>query len=669
MLANIGKPAPGPPMGYGFQGKVSHHHTWKREQDQMLVKRFLDRTSCAMGRGTLAGLAKRTIITTAAALCSLLTSAAHAQYNPYASFSENFPPEGVELGRGWYRTMGVPTASRCVIGSKVEGKLEHSSLNYKFTEVFSRDQIYKALRINAAARYGVARASAGFAESFEADRSSRTVLAQVSFKKFGTYLMPSDNNRIEIRPDWAKTLSEAARSGDLRKRRKALAEFFSACGDSFVVAIERGAESHLQFTLALSDEERKKQISANASGGVGRFKASLSVGRDLVEKLSKNESAIHLSQVGGPPKLPVKDSEAIAGLQGFAAGVNAENAAPVGVILMPFESLPDFPEELIALRTSPPLITYMAELAEKFDDLAANYRQTVFNRPRYQFPFQKIDKQSDVCKAQTDGDKNDEVCLVAELAAEARLSAGIAQCIRKVVAWCRTNVVCNMESIPTDHEASTCLRSDALLTRVNEAEPATGERPLSKVEKEGFVGRLVSALSGTSREAGTKSEVDQKTVAMDRHAVTTLYLEKLARLPLQTVKSNGVETGDIADAKAVCVLFSDRADLCQSDLANASAEAKLAMSEGVRQWVLNTRFARTISAACSIDPDHPLCETVDQAVQVARSAVPQFTPPRRFAGSTVAAPAQVIVPTTVVVEKKKPERTFPPCKGISCDRN
>jgi len=277
-------------------------------------------------------------------------------WNPSDVYRETYPADGAELGRGWYQNEVTAAPGGCIKG--VEIPLLSSDLAYSFSEVTSREQVFKALHVNASASYGAAKATASFADNYNFDRSSVAVLATVDVRKFGSYWGPPKGGRLEFDLNALAALKAASSKGEVA-RAQALYAFFARCGDSYVSAIEYGASYASQFTIAATSTVRATLIGAGASGGFGRFKASISISKDAGSVLVGDNVRVKTSQTGGTYDVPGTSQAAYARISDFAKTVTKDNVVPLTIVLRPYESHPDFPAEYQGMRTSPQTVSHL----------------------------------------------------------------------------------------------------------------------------------------------------------------------------------------------------------------------------------------------------------------------------------------------------------------------
>lgn len=546
----------------------------------------------------------------------------------YKPFREAFPDDGVELGRGWFQHKARAAPSRCILGEEKSWMI--SDINYSFDEVLSREKAMKALNISASARYGAFSANANFAQSTETDRSNVTVLAVVNARHKGSYLAPAMTQSVRIDKSALDILEKAAKKSEA-DQIAALTQFVKLCGDSYVSAIEYGATYAARFTKAQSQEVRSKLFAASAGGGFGKFKASLSMNTSTRTVLSDANTQMKTTQRGGDLELPISSDQAYDRISQFATRVNEKNAVPQTALMRPYESLPDFPEAFVGIRTPGQRIAQLAALADRYRDLSNEYRQAYFARQNYQFPFQSLDPA--VC-AEKDGIKP-EHCLLQELYESSLQSGLVAYCLESIIDWCRGDLVCNLKKVPLAVRTQSCSDSDTLRTAVEKEAISAGRIAKSDSKDDGgaavIAKRLVSSLAWLFK----KEEENGVLMTLDLDEVADKYLASLAKLPLAATPDG--KGGDIAQVVEVCKLYSSGA--CDTNNLPTSA-SKPNIDQALREWTFSDRLGKVVSEACTIDLGHPLCLAGDTALKVANALRPEYGSPRRFPTS---APAPVIV--------------------------
>lgn len=590
----------------------------------------------------------------------LTASGALAQSGPNwddsAIYREAYPVDGVELGRGWFQNLSTAAARRCISGVKQD--LKSSDVSFNFSEVTSREQVYKALRVNAAAKYGAFSASANFADQFSADRNRLNVMASVDVRKFGVYWAPPADGRLEIDK---KALDELRKyeNGTQIEKMNALRRFFDECGDSYVSAIENGANYTSRFTIVSSAESREKLFGAAASGGFGRFKASMSMSNTTASVLTDNSTQIATVQSGGPLDLPLTAPAAYARIAAFPISITDTNAVPFTIVLRPYESNPGFPDKFQNLRTPPATIGYLAGLAERFDDLSESYRGALFARQAYQFPYQSIDMQGDLCRGKPG--MTEDRCLQEELAAAARNTSSISACLGNIVLWCKADSVCDLQRIPSDTIAARCMTTEGLNDQIAASAAADqgGRKKLGPNEIKDLVGTLLSTLV-RPKVTGDNT----KTLALNTDAISRSYLAYLARAPLTTNKAP--KERDIDIVVATCAQFADKGNCTADGLPDVKPDSPvlLAMNAGMREWVFSERLGKAISGACQVGKAHPLCQSSAEAVDVAAELKASFSVSRRFpvSASTPLPPvAAAEVPVSNPVKPPSCGSKYNPC--------
>lgn len=603
-------------------------------------------------------------------IVSLSTSAVVAQAGDqqFQVYREAYPADGVELGRGWFQNMGSAGPGKCMVGAGAP--LNVADVSYTFEEVLSREQVFKALRVNAAAKYGAFSASANFANTSETDRSQLSVLAVVNVRKGGSYFGPDGTGKpMGLEEARLKELTTAAdlSKGDRAPLEAALRKFFNDCGDSYVAAIENGAQYSTKFTVATSKDTRNTLYGAAASGGWGRFKASMSFSSQASSLLTASETRISSFQVGGDLSLPLTAKDAYDRIENFAAKVPAgKDGIPTNIVLRPYESHPKFPAVYIGIRTPAARLENLGGLADRFSALSDQYRSAYFALNLYQYPFQAFELNSAVCGSADPGEptKADD-CIRKEISTSVATIDLISDCLSKVQAWCRRDLTCNLQRIPSNTEASQCLLapeveklvSPKILTVKALAGSKAADTNEVKETSRLLVDRLVAIFKKPAPPATPADAGKPQFAVLDEEELARSYLYLLARLPLSKQPSGlGPELDEIAE---VCKSFfpDEKAKSCLGTNVTTLSEAQQKIFRlAVREWLISGRLGRAVSGACAISASHPLCEALPLAMEVADGVKSKFDEAHRFTAAAVVTPPTtpaVALPPKPEVEKYK----------------
>jgi len=563
----------------------------------------------------------------------------------YEPWRENYPEDGVEIGRGWFQHKGRAAPGRCLIG---EGrKLVIADVNYTFDEIMSREKAAKALNVSLSAKYGAFSGRASFAQSTDLDRSMLTVMAVVTARRGGEYFSTPNRSGVKFEPSSLATLINSKDKNEADKIT-ALSAFARDCGDSYISAIENGATYAVRFTRALDEQTKATVLGASAAGGFGKFKASVSMTKSSSELLSNSNTKIASTQKGGELELPLSAAEGYNRIGTFASKLTDTNTVPQFLVLRAYESHPDFPAAFVGLRTPGQRIAQIAGMSDRFADLANEYLAAYFARYSYQFPFQIVSSAAKPCEGK---DITPDICLQQELQEMSLAANLLSVCLDQIVLWCREDTICDIRKIPKQAMGDKCTDTSTDKTFFDKsimtprqvanlpADPTADAAALDAARK-----RLLQVITSifTKRETVETATTSTSTFTLDLQGLAMAYLKSVSNLPLNaTADGTG---GDIAMVVKYCTLYANASNCDITNLPTKTDIERAPVEQAIREWVFSERLGKIVSEACSIDLGHPLCRISDAALTIASGLAPKFTAPRRFPKASVALPVIVQPP-------------------------
>lgn len=235
------------------------------------------------------------------------------------------PLSGVELGMGWDSRRGEVVPNRCIEFAPVQARGQATRLH--LTEVSDQSELMQSLSVDASVSvrtiFASGDAKSSFAKSSKVKASSTNLVLQATIDNgvlfVGPKRMPdrarfanpqfgergepapeegwrqwaddagsSDLHSLTFRP-WAKDFLDSGQAADFRRR----------CGDSFVAAIQSGAELLALITFTASSADEKQKIAASISADFGIVQASASVEQANNSSRESSNLGVTVSQIGG----------------------------------------------------------------------------------------------------------------------------------------------------------------------------------------------------------------------------------------------------------------------------------------------------------------------------------------------------------------------------------
>lgn len=258
----------------------------------------------------------------------------------------DYPPEGVTLGQGWDSLRDVKTQGQCIQFSVEEAGGQTAQVHTK--RIFESDSLRRELGLSysaaAKAKFGVGGGGASvkstFLSSSEVNRQFLNLLVKGEVQNGVSFASPSKTPHGVIEfTDYAEKLLGPDRS-----------EFIKYCGDSFVAAIERGAELYALYQFSSEEKKNKQEKSTSiaASGSYMGFSGSASTStKSTREAVTKNELSglkyFHSAHRG--LRLPYNEESINAALASLGNAPEPSDAQPYRLQLVRYDSLPGWSGE------------------------------------------------------------------------------------------------------------------------------------------------------------------------------------------------------------------------------------------------------------------------------------------------------------------------------------
>jgi hypothetical protein len=254
----------------------------------------------------------------------------------------DYPGTGVEIGNGWFSNSARKSVGNCITFKKVSSGGQEATV--AVSKIEDSDTLINEMNVS----YG-ASAKASFGKI-----GSGSVSGKMSFIKKSKIENSSINflvkaevqNGVEYAswPDKIYKITLNKIGSSLKNDKK---KFYEYCGDTFVSAIERGAELYALYKLKTGASDTSTQVkkSITASGSYMGFSGSANYSSDKLSKIIEESSVssvqyYHTSHRGLTLPFDLKSIET--SVQYLGNALNIEDSYPYRVHLMNYSQLPDF---------------------------------------------------------------------------------------------------------------------------------------------------------------------------------------------------------------------------------------------------------------------------------------------------------------------------------------
>ncbi len=258
----------------------------------------------------------------------------------------DYPPEGVNLGQGWDSLRDAPVPAQCVVFTPREAGGQTARVELR--RILDADSLRHELAISysasAKADFGVGggggSVKTNFVSSSEVSREFLNLLVK------GEVQNGMEFASAEATPHGLIELSAFAQ-GVLQEARKAADDgpFVSLCGDSFVAAIQRGANLYAlyQFSSDKKTDRTQKTTSIDANGSYLAFSGSASTSStELLETVRDNKVSglkyLHVAHRG--LRLAYNEQTVYDSLASLGTALELKDASPYAVSLVRYDQLP-----------------------------------------------------------------------------------------------------------------------------------------------------------------------------------------------------------------------------------------------------------------------------------------------------------------------------------------
>lgn len=298
-------------------------------------------------------------------------------FSPPVFRTVDYPVDGVSLGQGWDSLRDIKTQGRCIQFSAAQagGQVAHVEM----VRVFDSDTLRRALSVTyeaeATAQFGVGGGGGSvktqFVKSSELNKQHVNLLIKATAQNGVAFTSPpaTDAGVIELTPAAHALLEDQS-------------AFLRRCGDSFVSAIERGAElfALYQFSSKKKTDNEQTITSFSASGSYLAFSGSGSTSSASTrEAISKNEVSglkyFHAAHRG--LRLPFNEESIKDAVSSLGSAPELQDSQPYRVQLTRYDSLPGWKEGPIKSGSSTREVlvaqySRLTDLAEAVRDMERN---------------------------------------------------------------------------------------------------------------------------------------------------------------------------------------------------------------------------------------------------------------------------------------------------------
>lgn len=305
----------------------------------------------------------------------------------------DYPSDGVGLGQGWDSLRDVKTQGQCVEFSPADAGGQIARVETR--RVYDTDSLRRSVRLDASvaakATFGVGDAGGSAKYSFvstsEVNNQYLNLVLKAVVQNGVTFASPAKttNGALEL-TSFAKQL--LGNKGDDDQKRAA---FLKYCGDSFVSAIERGAElaALYQFSSKARTDSKENTLSFSASGSYLAFSGSGSTSKTTTSvAVTKNEVSglkyMHVAHRG--LRLPLEEASIKDSLASLGSAPDLGDAQPYRVQLVRYDSLPGW--QWGSVRSAPAtreaLLAYyfrLSDLSNTVRDIWRNPQGYVLDYP------------------------------------------------------------------------------------------------------------------------------------------------------------------------------------------------------------------------------------------------------------------------------------------------
>lgn len=287
-----------------------------------------------------------------------------------------YPKYGLELGIGWNSLEEKKTFAQCIEFKRSKSGGQEAKVSV--SRVDDKDSLRREMNVNysatAKASFKIASGEVSSKVSFinksEVENHAVNLLVKGNIVNGVSFTSPSlDSNVITLNKLGKEKLKEN--------------KFKEYCGDSFVYAIERGAELYAlyNFSTLKAKTNKQKSVSLSASGKYLGFSGNMSYNKkNLLETTRelKVSSLKYFHTAHRGLTLPHDEASVYTSLKYLGNALKAEDSYPFKVHIMSYNNLPI--PELKSIYMSSPLVNEVREsyrmrikgLIEKLDHVIKN---------------------------------------------------------------------------------------------------------------------------------------------------------------------------------------------------------------------------------------------------------------------------------------------------------
>lgn len=307
--------------------------------------------------------------------------------------SAPYPMDGVVLGQGWNSFAERKAPAICVNFSTSEAGGQTAEISVK--RIHETDTLRKELDVSYGAtaqakfKSGGAGASAktNFVKKSEVSNTYLSLLIAATVQNGVEFLRPpEDGNQVITLTSFADQLLNSDEEGGQRDD----VSFVRNCGDSFVAAIERGAELYTlyQYTSAENEESIKRSTSIEASANYLAFSGSASTSRKEVKEAINKAHVTDLKYTHSAHRglrIPYDEESIKSSISGLGSALELIDAFPYRIQTMRYDFLPSWRGE--RLQNGPAVRELIVAQYVRLHDLLASAEDAQLYPDKYDLTY------------------------------------------------------------------------------------------------------------------------------------------------------------------------------------------------------------------------------------------------------------------------------------------
>lgn len=198
----------------------------------------------------------------------------------------------ISLGSGFLNNAMIPMHNRCIKNMDVSFKDVRSSISLERSDNLTK--IGDILNVNLKAKAGWGKFSVKAAANYMNDIKENDY--SINFTFINTIFGHASLDTSEYYGE------DALSAGGVAALRKSPDAFIARCGDQYIRSVDMGAVLMATIKIKFTDQNQKKQFSANIKGKIGDvLKASGKINSELANNYAGAEIEVVALQLGGQP--------------------------------------------------------------------------------------------------------------------------------------------------------------------------------------------------------------------------------------------------------------------------------------------------------------------------------------------------------------------------------